>query len=85
MLVFVKVIRQQQGRDDVTRTLNEKHQMNTITNLYKDLITEWKEKSPCTKKCGSLLDQLKVYLEFSSLSAMAIKYISRHFDLSQRL
>lgn len=34
--------------------------MDSVTTLYKDLKTEWDKSAPNLRKCGSLLDQLKV-------------------------
>ncbi|XP_055308033.1 26S proteasome non-ATPase regulatory subunit 8 [Sitodiplosis mosellana] len=36
--------------------------MDSVTALYKDLKTEWDKSAPNLRKCGSLLDQLKVAL-----------------------
>lgn len=34
--------------------------LSTVTSLYKDLKTEFGKSSPDLKKCGALLEQLKV-------------------------
>lgn len=37
--------------------------MDSVTALYKDLKTEWDKSAPNLRKCGSLLDQLKVNID----------------------
>ena len=34
--------------------------MESVKSLYRDLKSEWSKKNPNLKKCGTLLDQLKV-------------------------
>lgn len=38
--------------------------MDSVTALYKDLKTEWDKSAPNLRKCGSLLDQLKVLIYY---------------------
>lgn len=64
LYVSTKVICQQQEQGAKTRTRNENQMATAVTNVYKDLINEWQKAAPCAMKCDSLLDQIKVYLDY---------------------
>lgn len=49
--------------------------MDSVTALYKDLKSEWDKSAPNLRKCGSLLDQLKVIIVISSI------LIDFHFEM----